>query len=283
MSADFYLDNFYNETVLKYHSGETGFVLDVNSEQTVGVAARFTPDELATKVGDIIGSVSFYAPTSSDSCSITLKVWQDGSFDNPPGEQVYEKNIQGFDANTWVDNFLSYPVEILSDTEYWIGYIIHTLNGKVCWLDDSTIVEDKGLWLRPSDNWIYPGANPDMANNLMIQMSTFSDNAVENPEVPEEEIANSFCSPNPFSSQTTISYNLQPENHLQQVEVQIFNIKGQLVNSLTGDVQQNSGSIEWNGKNSTGNSLSSGIYLYRLWNPIKSNFLNPTGKILLMR
>jgi len=280
---DFYLDNFYNDSVIKYHNDEAENLIDVMSEQTVGVAARFTPDELAAKVGDIIGGIEFYAPTSSDSCSVTLKIWQGGSIDDPPGELVFEKEVDDFEGNTWVGDYLHAPIEILADTEYWIGYIIHTINGKACWLDNSEIVENKGLWLKPSDAWIYPGANPDLANNLMIQMTTYSDYAIDEPAVPVESFVSSSIAPNPFTENTKISFSLKPENNITNLDVMIFNIKGQLIKSLPADINQNSGSVIWDGTNKENNFMPSGVYLYRLWNRPEAKFLKPNGKILLIK
>ncbi len=68
--------------------------------------------------------------------------------------------------------------------------------------------------------------------------------------------------PNPFNPETTINYNLINSGN---VEIEIFNIKGQVVSTL---VNQNKEagyhSVVWNGKDSSGNLVSSGLYLYKL-------------------
>ncbi|MDD2543215.1 MAG: T9SS type A sorting domain-containing protein [Candidatus Cloacimonetes bacterium] len=68
--------------------------------------------------------------------------------------------------------------------------------------------------------------------------------------------------PNPFNPSTTISYSLPQDSH---VNVEIFNIKGQLVRQLIS-AQQNAGnhSVIWNGKDSNDRECSSGFYFYRL-------------------
>jgi len=68
--------------------------------------------------------------------------------------------------------------------------------------------------------------------------------------------------PNPFNPTTTISYDLK--NDLK-VKLEIFNIKGQKVITLE-DEEKTVGhhNIVWNGKNSEENSVSSGIYFYKL-------------------
>jgi len=68
--------------------------------------------------------------------------------------------------------------------------------------------------------------------------------------------------PNPFNPSTTIKYGLA---HGDNVKLQVFNIKGQLVRTLVNTYQTpGSYSIVWNGDDSIGNSVSSGVYFYRL-------------------
>jgi len=49
------------------------------------------------------------------------------------------------------------------------------------------------------------------------------------------------------------------------VELTIYNIKGQKVNTLKNEIlDKGSHSIIWNGVNESGNIVSSGIYMYKL-------------------
>ncbi|MBD3342369.1 MAG: T9SS type A sorting domain-containing protein [Candidatus Lokiarchaeota archaeon] len=78
--------------------------------------------------------------------------------------------------------------------------------------------------------------------------------------------ANKFCLrqnyPNPFNPTTTIRFQLPTAC---EVKLTIFNSLGQIVKSLIHEYK-NPGSYEayWDGTDDVGNSLSSGIYLYRL-------------------
>jgi hypothetical protein len=84
--------------------------------------------------------------------------------------------------------------------------------------------------------------------------------------------------PNPFNPSTTISFSL-PEN--SSVELDIYNIKGQKVRSLLDDQRdKGSYSIVWNGKNDNGNSVSSGIYFYKLE---ANNRMIDTKKCVLLK
>lgn len=69
-------------------------------------------------------------------------------------------------------------------------------------------------------------------------------------------------SPNPFNPVTSISYNLPKQ---QNVTLKIYDQLGRLVNTIVDEVKQAGSYITyWNGRDSHGNIVSSGVYLYRL-------------------
>jgi len=83
--------------------------------------------------------------------------------------------------------------------------------------------------------------------------------------------------PNPFNPETTIEYTLPSACH---VRLGVYDILGRLVTVLTDD-DKSAGrySAVWNGRDSDGNTLSSGVYFYQL------NVGNTTeyGKMMLVR
>jgi len=68
--------------------------------------------------------------------------------------------------------------------------------------------------------------------------------------------------PNPFNPSTTIRYSLKELKHVSLV---VYNSLGQEVRKLV-DTSQNTGihTVVWDGKNDSGQKVSSGVYLYRL-------------------
>ena len=68
--------------------------------------------------------------------------------------------------------------------------------------------------------------------------------------------------PNPFNPTTNIKYSIPKEGN---VKIQVFDITGKLVTTLV-DQNMSTGSytVTWNGRNSSGQSVVSGIYLYRI-------------------
>ena len=66
--------------------------------------------------------------------------------------------------------------------------------------------------------------------------------------------------PNPFNSKTVIIYNLPSP---VKISLKVFDLMGREITKLI-DQEQSAGEhyIIWNGKNSSGNDVASGIYLY---------------------
>ena len=68
--------------------------------------------------------------------------------------------------------------------------------------------------------------------------------------------------PNPFNPTTTISFSIQNDS---KVDLSIYNIKEQKIKILAQNgFTKGPHSIIWNGDDNFGNSVSSGIYLYKL-------------------
>ena len=83
--------------------------------------------------------------------------------------------------------------------------------------------------------------------------------------------------PNPFNPATTIAFDL---NKKQTAVLKIYNSLGQKVRSFSFD-QLSAGQhkISWDGKNSSGNAVSSGLYYYLL----KADGFRKVRKMLLIR
>jgi hypothetical protein len=69
--------------------------------------------------------------------------------------------------------------------------------------------------------------------------------------------------PNPFNPTTTISYTLKERS---RVSLRIYNVAGQLIRTLVNGTKT-PGEVHtatWDGRNDTGQSVSSGVYFYKL-------------------
>jgi hypothetical protein len=94
---------------------------------------------------------------------------------------------------------------------------------------------------------------------------------------PRLEFALAQNMPNPFGKGTSIEY-VVPEPAL--VSLQVFDVNGRLIRTLVrGAVERGSHRIQWDGRDSQGSVLSSGVYFYRLENGDKTI----TKKSVLLR
>jgi hypothetical protein len=80
--------------------------------------------------------------------------------------------------------------------------------------------------------------------------------------IAEPLVQSMFNYPNPFNPNTSIRLLL---SHPSKAQLDIYNIKGQLVNRLfEGDLPSGVQEIEWDGRDFRGRNLPSGVYFYRL-------------------
>jgi hypothetical protein len=121
-------------------------------------------------------------------------------------------------------------------------------------------------------------------NNFAIRFTTeppFASIITSTDEMPGDPNTNGLAldqnRPNPFSSATWISYEL-PE--AGQVSLTVFDVNGGLVCTLfSGKQQAGSHTIMWNGMNSAGIDVSSGVYFYQL----KTDRITESKKMFLLR
>ena len=68
--------------------------------------------------------------------------------------------------------------------------------------------------------------------------------------------------PNPFNAVTVIRYHLPVTDHVQ---LDIYTVTGLLVKTLVSEEQQAGAyAVSWNGRNSDGDAMPSGVYIYSL-------------------
>lgn len=114
--------------------------------------------------------------------------------------------------------------------------------------------------------------------NLMGQMIINQTTAVDDPQsVPVALISTVTNYPNPFNPTTTISFKLAQATN---VEIGIYNLKGQLVRTLLKDSKSAGLHHEiWNGLDAQGKGVGSGIYFYR----INADHETRSGKMILIK
>ncbi|MBI5804631.1 T9SS type A sorting domain-containing protein [candidate division TA06 bacterium] len=83
--------------------------------------------------------------------------------------------------------------------------------------------------------------------------------------------------PNPFKQATTINYRVSKPG---LVNLKVYNIAGQLVKTLaSGQAAAGPHAVKWDGRDNSGNKVSSGIYIYRL----QAENKEMTQKLVILR
>ena len=99
----------------------------------------------------------------------------------------------------------------------------------------------------------------------------------DNPRTLPDDFSVSQNYPNPFNPTTTIRYQLSVSS---EVRLAIYNLLGQEVRALVNTKQSaGSYSVIWDGKDTRGNAVGSGVYIYRF----ETGRFVHTRKMILLR
>ncbi len=137
---------------------------------------------------------------------------------------------------------------------------------------DSNVVPGKIYRYKISD--LEQGTNNETFHSEVVVIADA--NVINNNEVPQNFVLHSAY-PNPFNPTANITFELPAISH---VNLMIYNISGKLVKSLVNDeFKTGNYTFQWNGENDAGQSMESGIYLYRL----KTDSFSQTKQMTLLK
>jgi M6 family metalloprotease-like protein len=172
-----------------------------------------------------------------------------------------------YSANQARNIELSWGNAALAET-YWLQIssnpFFSTLVFEDDYIEETTVVTDL---LPPNSSfyWRVASQNSFSISSFSSAFRFSTGNWVDNEDLLNPALQTSLKQnhPNPFNPHTTISFSIK--NPDQHSSLKIFNSKGQLVRTLfSGIPGSRELSLTWDGRNDRGQSLSSGIYLYRL-------------------
>ena len=183
---------------------------------------------------------------------------------NPATVGTIIKNIPGID-----------PPEI-TQGDFWvlINWLEQTPGAPGIGADTDAPIDNRSMYYLTSSGWVaMPGI--DIMVTAYVSDLPVSVEAEHNDDLPLSFDLNQNY-PNPFNPSTKISYQI-PQTEF--VTLEIYNALGEKVRTLVNEVQETGYyEVEWDAKNSSGNQLSSGIYLYRL---SAGNYINVMKMVLL--
>jgi hypothetical protein len=137
------------------------------------------------------------------------------------------------------------------------------------------LFDDEWRW---GEGYYYKVAAVDINGNVSLFAILGPDLVVgvKNPGPPKVHYL-AYNQPNPFSKQTRIVFGLAKES---QVSIRIYDVEGRLVRVLLDERRAaDHHSVIWNGRDSRGRMVASGIYFYRL---TAESFVQ-TKKLTLLR
>ena len=152
--------------------------------------------------------------------------------------------------------------------DYWITDLTLSWSLSDLIAQTDTVNVASGSWLiQATDGEFFKDSNSGESTPFSINGSAL---------IPEDFILSQNY-PNPFSSSTTIQYDL-PES--QKVVIKIYDVRGRLIKVVV-DEEQNAGfkNVNWDATNEDGDKVSSGVYFYQI--TTKKN--NKARKMLLIR
>lgn len=172
------------------------------------------------------------------------------------GGKTWGKLITG--TGDWL-----YNLYFLSSMRGWVvgrnGTIMYTGDGGSSWMfhsggTDKTIM---GVYFVDSRTGWAVGAEGTILHYSTVTSVTES----ENIKIPSEYVLSQNY-PNPFNPTTLINYRIRKAGN---VTLEIYNVSGQLIRVLLQEAQpEGTHSVVWDGRNSSGLTVPSGVYLYRL-------------------
>lgn len=134
--------------------------------------------------------------------------------------------------------------------------ILYTTNCGISW-DSELSVNDYILDIENKGNYLWIVGT----NGLIMKRTALPSSIEENTIIPS--LFHLYPNyPNPFNSQTTISYNLQNEG---DIEIEIYDALGRIIRTFNFSNQHiGKNELFWDARDDFGNVVSSGIYIYKL-------------------
>lgn len=276
----------YNATNLPGFEGAVGCEF-INNEVDM-INCTFSDNEVLNNTGSVINL------SNSELNVYNSILWDnDGYSFFLSGENsvnIYNSLIEGGDNSigyfegctdevNWLDGNLDTPPLWLLD-----GDNLYSLSDDSPCIDAGTLILPEGIDLPDYDlagNPRFVGDGIDMGCYEFQGSISVIDELI-----PSSNRITLFNHPNPFNPSTNISFQISEISH-KNVEVEIYNIKGQKVVTLSDPAKTDciegrqtgiTYSVTWHGTDQSGKQVASGIYFYKL------NVENsPIGKMVLIK
>lgn len=214
---------------------------------------RFTPAE-ECKLEKTRIFFSLKAGASSGRCKIQVRKDNNGE----PGSVITSQDYTiTSSSHAWAE--IDFDTQLTFDTDFWITFAISHMGSKIAGWTDAVLDHRDRSRFYVKDGWHSTSGN---GGDVMIRAIVSYVGVEEEKAVSSKLVVLNQNTPNPILNETTISYTL-PEK--TEVRLKVYDVTGKLVRTLV-DAIQASGlkRVVWDRKNQNGETMSSGIYFYRL-------------------
>ena len=272
---DFVYDPDNADSSLTWSFSETDYVYVTMDEDSVILSSKkdwFGKDTLSVKVsdGEFFDEASFV---------ITVHPVNDPPYftELMPDSILFDSNVRDTLLLTGlasdVDNPDSSLIWSYIQSSFVLCDINGTLNSAVFWVEENLSGQDT-IVLSVSDGEF------TVYDSLIVIVSPVTGVEYLMSQIPKEySLKQNY--PNPFNPTTTIIYGLPKLSH---VDIRIYDLLGREVTTLVNDNQEAKHyKVTWDAKDRSGNSVPSGMYLYRIMAISGDKTFVKTRKLLLMR
>ncbi len=210
------------------------------------------------------------------SCSSNFVLKNNNIWNNSNNYQGISPDTSDISADPMFADSANHDFHLKSEHGRWNGssWIIDAVTSSC--IDSGNPADDYSDEPEPNGGRINIGA---YGNTIEASKSSFfgiKDNIINLPKI--YALYQNF--PNPFIKQTAIGYQLPNVGTRHDVSLQIYDLSGRLVKTLVNK-EQISGyyKIKWDGKDTVGKKVATGIYFYRM----KTDDFKTTRKLTIIR
>ncbi len=268
-----------------YGTNESQAGNTVTAFVTPAMHAELMHDDGTAELGYTVGSTKQMAVKHSYGSSVTVKyakvfvhtpgtagiiirVFDNDGADGTPGTQLAQYQYPAASVTAgW--NYVTLPADIdVPDGQFYLA-ILETTNAAQIGLDTSS---NGYSYKKLTTVW-----EPVTNGEIMLRAIVEYDQVANDDNVAPVFTLDASNYPNPFNPETTIAYSVPTSG---STNLSVFNLKGQLVRTLVNGVREaGNHNVVWDGKDNNHNSVTSGLYFYRVTNAGKT----VTRKMLLAK
>ncbi len=267
----------YDATQDLYYYDEGGWMTQLGYGNPTGWSlSKFTPVE-NTK----LTRVEFWTTDATTDIDIYV-------YDNFDSGTRTVSTLMGYQYDRSYDQPGYYSVDLVAPIDLTMGdpvYVVVKFTNEsygypvVC--DNTAPVEASTTYLSgngANGSWYELGTNLSIDAAVRIRTDpSLVQSSDEDPDVLPDRFRLEPNYPNPFNPVTTISYSLEERSH---VVIAVYNLLGQKVVTLVdNEISAGEHFVQWDGRDETGQPVSTGVYLYR----IESEQFSASRKMVLLK